>query len=263
MSQGYVTLDSIIRTACEERDDLNLKKYRKFEMWALESLQELNMDVCPEIKTAQATVDPYTCSIPFPKDMAKWIKLGEQKGDRIRVFSVNNRIILTNDTDDCGLPIKNPEYRPNYSPLGLLLGDGGDGNGFWFYNYGFYGDTSGAIYGFGAGVQGDGEFREDRNNRRFVFASRFANKLIHIEYVTNGIDPTKGSLVPVIIEKAIKYYILYRDAMNDPTRGLGERQMAKDEYYNQERLAFRRSGGLTPDKVIEIYREGLMQTPKN
>lgn len=265
MSQGYVTLDSIIRSACEERDDLNLKKYRKFEMWALESLQELSMDACQEIKTLKQTIDPYTCAVPFPKDMAKWIKLGEKKGDRLRVFSVNNRLLMVNDTDDCGQPIRNAKYKPNYSPLGFALGgdEDGDNGGFWFYNYGYYGDTSGAIYGFGGGAQEDGQFRVDRENRRFVFASHFANKDIYIEYVTNGIDPTAGSLVPMVIQKAVKYYILWRDANSDPSRGLGERETAKMEYYNEERWAARRVSPMTADKVIEIWRGRIMQTPNN
>jgi len=265
-TQGYVTLDSIIRSACEERDDLSLKKYRKYEMWALESLQEMRIDVAQEIKTTSYTIDQYTLSVPFPKDMAKWTKIGHKEGDRIKVFTVNNRLILTNDTDDCGLPVKNAKYVPNYSILGFDQNSGideADSNGFWLNNWGTYADTSGAIYGFGAGVQGDGQFRIDSANRRFVFDSRYANKLIYIEYVTNGINPSGGSLVDEVIERAIKYYILWRDCENDPNRGLGEKQRAEDQYRNQERLAYRRTSDLTWDKIIQIFRSGVMQTPKN
>ncbi len=164
---------------------------------------------------------------------------------------------MVNDKDDCGQPIRNAEYKPNYGLVGCF-----DDGGYLFYNYGYYSDISMASYGFGGGYLNDGHFKEDRSNRRWVFASQYANKEIYIEYVSNGIDPTAAAMVDDIISKAIKYYILWRNKNADKTASGYDKQTAKMEYLDEERKAFRRVCPITPDKLITLWRDTLKQTPK-
>ena len=260
MEQGVVTLDSVIRSACEEVGDDTLHKYRRFEMWALECLSELKVDLCPSILTVKVTIDNYTCSVPFPMDMATWMSIGRKEGNRIVPMIVNNRIIMVNDVDDCGMPIKNAEYKPDYGVTGGVLGQG-DLN-YWWLNPSLATDTSGAIYGFGADTRNDGHFREDKENRRFLFDSRFAGKEVYIEYVTNGINPSGESFIEMVVAKAVKYYILWRSKVNDKTATSYDKQTAEREYYNEERKAFRRITPITPDKIISMWRATIKQTVK-
>lgn len=255
MSQGYTTLDQIVREACMELDDNGLHNYNKFMLWAMEGLQEMRVDDFQEIKSILVTTSTIA-TVPFPVDMAKWTKIGEVSGDRVKVFTINNSIML-NHKMDCGIEQNNPKYQAK-THLNIDQISGDIDNGYWFYGYG----TSGAIYGYGNGVQGDGQFRIDKSRREFQFSSQYASKPIVLEYVSTGLNPTGQSYVEESIRKAVKEYIFWMNTERSRTAGMGDKQRAKDLYDMAARVASRRNT-ISLDTIEAIVRKSYMQTPRS
>lgn len=254
MNQGYTTLDQIVREACMEIDDHGLHNYSKFMLWAMEGLQEMRIDDFQEIKSILVTTSTIA-TVPFPVDMVKWTKIGEVSGDRVKVFTINNSIMLNHKTD-CGIEQNNPKYQPKTRidlnrEIEIL-------DGYFFYGYG----TSGAIYGYGNGVQGDGQFRVDKSRREFQFSSQYASKPIVLEYVSSGLNPSGQSYIEESIRKAVKEYIFWWRTERDRTASGGEKQRAKDLYDMAARTAVRRNS-LSLDTISAIVRKSYSQTPKS
>lgn len=254
MNQGYTTLDQIVREACMESDDHGMHNYSKFMLWAMEGLQEMRIDDFQEIKSILVTTSTIA-TIPFPVDMVKWTKIGEVSGDRVKVFTINNSIMLNHQTD-CGVEQNNAKYKAaTYLDINRENNEALDG--YYFYGYG----TSGAIYGYGNGTQGDGQFREDKSRREFQFSSQYASKPIVLEYVSTGLNPSGQSYIEESIRKAVKEYIFWWKTERDRSASGGEKDRAKYLYDQAARVAQRR-GTIDLDTIQAILRKGYMQTPR-
>lgn len=254
MNQGYTTLDQIVREACIESDDAGLHNYEKFMLWAMEGLQEMRIDDFQEIKSILVTTTPIA-TVPFPVDMVKWTKIGEVSGDRVKVFTINNSLML-NHKVDCGVEQNNEKYRAktyyDIAKENVELLDG-----YFFYGY----NSSGAIYGYGNGVQGDGQFRENKERREFQFSSQYASKDIVLEYVSTGLNPSGQSYIEESIRKAVKEYIFWWKTERDRTASGGEKDRAKYLYDQAARTAQRRNM-ISIDTIQAILRKGYSQTPR-
>lgn len=254
MSQGYTTLDQVVREACMETDDHGMHNYNKFMLWAMEGLQEMRIDDFQEIKSILVTTTTIA-TVPFPVDMVKWTKIGEVSGDRIKVFTINNSIMLNHKTD-CGVEQNNAQYKSaTYIDLSRQAEE--SVKGYLFYGYG----TSGAIYGYGNGTQGDGQFRVDKSRREFQFSSQYASKDIVLEYVSSGLNPSGQSYIEESIRKAVKEYIFWWKTERDRSASGGEKDRAKYLYDMAARTAQRRNS-INLDTIIAIIRKSYMQTPR-
>ena len=254
MNQGYTTLDQIVREACLESDDHGMHNYEKFMLWAMEGLQEMRIDDFQEIKSILVTTSTIA-TIPFPVDMVKWTKIGEVSGDRVKVFTINNSIMLNHQTD-CGIEQNNEKYKAA-TYLDIARENNESIDGYYFYGFG----SSGAIYGYGNGTQGDGQFRVDKSRREFQFSSQYASKDIVLEYVSTGLNPSGQSYIEESIRKAVKEYIFWWKTERDRAAGGGEKDRAKYLYDQAARVAQRRNL-IDLDTIQAILRKAYMPTPR-
>lgn len=250
MDQGYTTLDQVVREACMESDDHGLHNYNKFMLWAMEGLQEMRIDDFQEIKSILVTTTTIA-TLPFPVDMVKWTKIGEVSGDRVKVFTINNKIMLNHKTD-CGVEQNNGKYKAK-TPNNLLPYAE---DGHYFNGYGLS-----TIYGYGNGVQGDGQFREDKSRREFQFSSQYASKDIVLEYVSTGLNPSGQTYVEETIRKAVKEYIFWWKTERDRAASGGEKDRAKYLYDMAARVANRRNS-LSLDTIQAVLRKSYTQTAR-
>lgn len=255
MNQGYTTLDQVVREACMEMDDPGMHNYAKLMLWACEGLQEMRIDDFQEIKSI-LTTSTTIATVPFPVDMVKWTKIGEMSGDRVKVFTINNSIALNHKTV-CGEEQNNPKYesKPN---LDLNLSNSESLDGYYFYGY----NSGQAIYGYGNGTQGDGQFKVNKDRREFQFSSQYASTPIVLEYVSSGLNPTGQSYVEESIRKAVKEYIFWMYTERSKTAGLGDKQRAEYLFNSAARVANRRNF-LSIDTIEAIIRKSYMQTPRS
>jgi len=259
MPQGVTTLDSIIREACFEVDDNGLHLYQKFLMWGMEAVKTLNMDTVSNIKTVVLTTTS-AATLPFPDDYLNWIKVGFKKGDRVQVMTVNEKLTTHHTQDTSGNDVNNTQYTANYTSGDSF--EGGEYYGYWFWNVYYDGGNSGNIFGYGNGVQGDGEFKIDRENRRFQFDSGFINTQILLEYTHTGLNPSGDTMVDELMSLCVKLYILWKHSSRSKRYGLAERQMAKDEYYNERRFVGRRTSNMSTEDIVASIRNNYFLAPK-
>jgi len=258
MNQGYTTLDQIVREACLESDDHGMHNYEKFMLWATEGLQEMRIDTFQEIKSIR-TETTTIATLPFPVDMVKWTKIGYLSGDRLKVFTVNNRLIKSHKKE-CGEDVLNDKYHPSYDNGVYDNSRSIAEDGVWFYGYG-YGNSSGAIYGYGNGVQGDGQVSVNKEMREFQFSSDYASKDVVLEYVSSGLNPSGQSYVEESIRKAVKEYIFWMRTERDRSASGSEKDRAKYLYDMAFRTASRRNS-MDIDTIMAIVRKSYSQAPK-
>jgi hypothetical protein len=253
-TQGYCTIDQIVREECLAMDDYNLSHYLKFMMFALEGLKDWRLDKKNEPKVI-VDVTSSLATLPFPADYVQWSRIGTVEGDRIKSFIVNNHLALAQSLDDCGQPVNNSPYQPNFSSstAGGLIGA---------YSYALMYNDTGSIYGFGnGGYLNDGQFRIDSANRRFQFSSEWTNKTVYLEYVGTGFNPTGQTVVDENARKCIKLYIRWQAAETSKTASLGEKVRSEQQYWNENYTASKRSV-VNLDKILGIAREAYKTTPK-
>lgn len=252
---AFTTIAKIADEACLDINDLNRSKYQRFENWALECIQEfeLNMQTTPITKsftlTPLATLD--WCKIDGYVD---WCKIGTMVGDRLKVFVLNNRILKYHHTDICG----NEQPNSGYPDI-----DNRDKDGYYFFNANINNRFYDTYYGFGnGGEHNQGQFDLDVANKRFQFSSEWANREIILEYITTGISINSETIVSEKYRKMVKSYIKYQYALHN-SNFTGNDKITFERIYETEKMvAMRRRIDFGVDEVLAMSRASYMGVPK-
>ena len=256
MTQGYSTLDSLIREECLQMEDYNLSNYLRYLSFAKEAIRDYTLNHKEEVSVV-VDVTSSIATLSFPDDMVQWSRIGTVVGDRIKELIINNKLALVHNLDGNGQPINNTAYTPNFGLPNSSSSDTGDG--YTIYNVLYEGDT---VYGFGnGGYLNDGQFRVDKDNRRFQFSSDWTNKTIYLEYVSTGLSPTSSTMVDENQRKAIKLYIRWQMLETSRTASIGEKERARQLYNYENYMATKRSV-VNLDKILGISRQSYKTTPK-
>jgi hypothetical protein len=259
-TQGFTTIDSIVRDECLAQDDLGLHNYMKYLSFAKEGLRDFSLDKKNQVKVIVGQTSNLA-TLPFPSDYVNWSKIGTVEGDRVKTLIVNHKLALAHGNDECGEPVNNSPYTPNYaSPVAGGIGTVFN-NAYLFFNMTY--DTSTSIYGFGnGGYLNDGQFRVDSANRRFQFSSDWTGKNIYLEYVGTGLNPTGQTVVDENTRKCIKLYIRWQALETNKTASMAEKMRAEQQYWNENYVASKRILNINLDKILGIAREGYKTTNK-
>lgn len=261
-TQGYCTIDQLVRDECLAQNDLNLSHYLRFLSFALEGLRDWSLDKGSDLKVVLLQTSKIA-TLPFPADYVKWSRIGTVEGDRIKGFVINNKLALSHQLDDCGQPINNSPYKPKFTLPGVSVGISGFpsifGSPFYFLNL----DTSGAINGFGnGGYLNDGQFRVDEANRRFQFSSHYTDKPVYLEYAGTGLNPTGQTVVSENARKAIKLYIRWQAAETNKNESMNAKMRAEEQYWKENLTATKRIT-VDLDKILAVSRQAYKTTPKS
>jgi hypothetical protein len=250
MTQGFETLNNIVREECLIQDDLNLSNYLKYLTFAKEALRDWRLDKKNEVTVVVGTTSSIA-TLAFPDDYLQWSRIGTIEGDRVKSFIVNNNLALYHTEED-GEEVNNSSYVPNFGvPVsGVAL----------CYNLLY--NSSGSIYGFGNGGElNAGQFRVDTANRRFQFSSDWTETEVYLEYVGTGLNPDGATVVDGNTSKTIKRYIRWQAIETSKTASLGEKMRAEQQYWSENITASKRAV-VSLDKILGIAREAYKTTNK-
>lgn len=251
MTQGYETLDGIIREECLIQEDYGMHNYLRYLTFAKEALRDLKLDNKSEVTVLVATTTNIA-TLAFPDDYLQWSRIGTLEGDRVKSFIVNNNLALYHATVN-GSEVNNSPYQPRYDssiPSGNC----------YFYDVLY--DTSGSIYGFGnGGYLNAGQFREDKENRRFQFSSNYTETEVYLEYVGTGLHPTAATVVDGNTSKTIKLYIRWQALETSRTASIAEKERAR-QFYWEENLTAKKRSVVNLDKILGIARDAYKTTNK-
>jgi len=217
---GYVGDGKIIQTA-KKSDVL---------FFAKRSLQEFSYDTLKSIKSQELTI-PESLSLVMPQDYVNYVSLCyiDSMGVKRPLYPNNN--LTTNPytkllQDDTGLPTQdsfgenlegtsitverwqeanqaliNSSWYQNWVDNGYMFEDYGVGSGPWNW---------GALYGINPQyANSNGWFGINEREGKFTFSSNLVNRLIVVEYISDGLAYDLDTRVPKMAEEAMYMSISY------------------------------------------------------
>ena len=216
---GYVGDGKIIQK-CKKSDVL---------FFAKRSLQEFSYDTLKSVHSQELTV-PASLSIVLPQDYVNHVRVSriDELGIKRIIYPVNNLTInpYNNPVQDAtGVPTQDnfganiegtsvTEERFKKANLDLLnfnLLDNFQDFAYWWNLYGFDGNfNTGRLYGSDPQIsQINGWFSINHREGKMSFSNDLADKLIVLEYISDGLATDLDTKVPKLAEDALYASILY------------------------------------------------------
>jgi len=222
---AYITLEDVINNFLVgyvgEGKLIPSAKRTDIMFHAKRGLQEFSYDTLKSIKSQELTIPP-SLSVIIPQDYVNYVRLSW-----IDNSGVKHIIYPTTLTSN---PYTVPAQDANGIPTQDDLGDNlegtsltnerwealqqinvtGDQNWFNVYNWSWEKMAYGRRYGMLPEIsQKNGWFTIDEREGKFSFSSDLANKLIILEYVSDGLALDADSRIPKMAEEAIYMHIAY------------------------------------------------------
>ena len=243
---------------------------------ALRGIRELGFDVSKKIKSLKLKVDSTNNTVELPDDYVDWSKIGSVGTDGIiyvlgenkninysQSYAAANGTAVDNaasavDSDGDGLNdrIDSKSATSGSSSNSDSLSQGF--NSFIFRNY-VYGAAN-ALYGIGGGHR-NGQFRVNLDQNRIEIDTASNVSEVVIEYVADEAR-SKNPSVNVYAEEALMAYMYYKIIERKASVPMGEKQRARQEYYNERRKANSRIKSFTKEDALRTIRKNYKQAPK-
>ena len=278
-SYAYVKLGDIIDNFMVGYvgDGKVIQKCKKSDVvfFAKRSLQEFSYDTLKSIKSQELTI-PESLSLIMPQDYVNYVSFDwiDDMGVKHPIYPANN---LTTDPyekllqDDDGVPTQD-NFGENLEGTSLTVERWGEANdkllnGQWYRDYDYYGFANpdlyslngpwnwGRLYGLDPTLsQVNGWFGINERDGMFTFSSNLRDKLIVIEYVSDGLAYDLDSKVPKLAEDALYKSILYNIVSTRAGQQEHIVQRYKKDRYAALRNAKIRLSNIKLDEFIQVMR---------
>jgi hypothetical protein len=244
MAQDTVSLEQIVTDfvfSIDSDDYVNNVSDTMVRNLALRGIRDLGFDIMKRIKAANLNVSA-TNTVTLPADYVDLLKIGIVGEDGlVYVFGENkNKNLLANNAGDL------PDYLLGYSD-------------FIYRNF-VNSTTDGRLYGYGGGHY-SGEYRINLGENRIELTLGTGTDTVYIEYIADealAADPS----VHVYAEQAIRAYIYYHLVERKSNVPAVEKGRARQEYYNERRLANARLKSFSKEEALKTIRKNFVQSPK-
>ena len=246
MAQSYVTVDQVVKDfiiTMEFDDYANTASDVVIRNLAKRGVREMGFDLLKRLKATELDIDLSTNTVELPCDYVDLVKVGIVGSDGlVYVFGENkNKNIL-------------PEQQPYQVPDYLLGFDD-----FIYRNY-VYATTDGRLYGYGGGKY-SGEYRINLEQNRIELTTGTSVNTVYLEYIADEALSDNPS-IHVYAEQALRSYIYYHLIERKSNVALGEKARARQEYYNDRRLANSRLKSFSKEEALKTIRKNFKQSPK-
>ena len=238
---------------------------------ARRGLQEFSYDTLKSVKSSELTV-PSTLSLTIPQDYVNYVKLSwvDELGVLHPIYPTNNlnqSPYYTFSQDDTGNPIQDSndantevtsQINPTWNKTNPRYISGGFNNDLNNANVLDRNYTDGALgqrYGLEPQTsQKNGWFKIDERKGTFSFTSNLANKLILLQYISDGNAYDLDARIPKLAEEALYAHIIH--SILSVSSGVQEYVVRR---FKQERSAKLRNAkirlsNLKLDQIIQVMR---------
>ena len=244
MAQDTVSLEQIVTDfvfSIDSDDYVNNVSDTMVRNLALRGIRDLGFDIMKRIKAADLNVSA-TNTVTLPADYVDLLKIGIVGEDGlVYVFGENkNKNLLANNAGDL------PDYLLGYSD-------------FIYRNF-VNSTTDGRLYGYGGGHY-SGEYRINLEENRIELTLGTGTDTVYIEYIADEALAANPS-VHVYAEQAIRAYIYYHLVERKSNVPAVEKARARQEYYNERRLANARLKSFSKEEALKTIRKNFVQSPK-
>ncbi len=201
MTKGYETLDTVIRELIFSKKMNTLHRYPYYYLWAVKGLREFKIEkIIKDYKIVELTMDARKI-VEYPEDMIDWNAIGVKIGDRYESFINDESLALIHDKG---------QNKPNEPYVDQKFNQASE-----LYPYYSYYTTAGTEIDLqyrGRGHSWTGYMRMNEKKREIQFVETVDRGKIYLEYVTDAVDFTTETLIPVIATKMMEDWILYRES---------------------------------------------------
>ncbi len=262
---AYVGAGKIIQS-CKKSDVV---------FFAKRSLQEFSYDTLKSIKSSELTI-PESLSVIIPQDYVNYVSFCyiDDLGVKHPIYPANN---LTTDPyytllqDDDGVPTQD-NFGANLEGTSQTVERWGNANdkllnGQWYRDYDYYGFANpdlyslngpwnwGRLYGLDTKLaQMNGWFGINERDGKFTFSSNLRDKLIVLEYISDGLAYDLDSKIPKLAEEAMYKSILYNIVSTRANQPEGVVQRYKKDRYAALRNAKIRLSNIKLNEFIQVMR---------
>jgi hypothetical protein len=205
-TQGYTTIDNVIRELIQNEGRTTLHRYLKYLSYIVKAYRHFQINLSKEIKTDMLRLDNKRAA-RYPDDLIRFTKIGLVFKDRVQVF-------IPDDTIALHFEKKGAVYQPNQAwvtPEELSYG---------FENYLTDTGQRSTVYVTAKGYNSIGYYKMNDACREIQFSADVDKCSVYVEYIANANAPCNKTYVPVVaidmMQEAIKYYDLkYKYGEND------------------------------------------------
>jgi len=244
MAQNTISLEQIVTDfvfSMDSDDFANNASDTVVRNLALRGIREMGFDILKRIKAANLAVSA-TNTVTLPADYVDLVTIGVVGEDGlVYVFGENkNKNLLANNSGNL------PDYLLGYSD-------------FIYRNF-VNSTTDGRLYGYGGGHY-SGEYRINIEEDRIELTLGTGVAEIYIEYIADEARATNPS-VHAYAEQAVRSYIYYKLIDRKSNVPAVEKARARQEYYNERRLANARLKSFSKEEALKTIRKNFKQSPK-
>lgn len=258
-----MSLDQVVREMLIEVGESNENKYAKYLQHGISGLREMNMDFAGFPTTVQLPVQT-TDTVNLPSDYINWVRVGAVDAfGNICALGLNPNISLHQKYNSCGVPISSVTNSVNASYT-VVEGDSlpAAANGWEQYSDSWRnGEMLGRMFGVGGGNSPNGCFTVDKTNNTLVLQDVTVQNVM-LEYLSDLTLVDGHYLVHPFIVEALKCYIFWKAHSRNLRVGLGDKEQARREYFNEYRRATLRFGSASVDEWLRTLRKGVKMAPK-
>ena len=242
--------------------------------FAKRSLQEFSYDTLKSIHSQELTI-PASLNIVLPQDYVNYVSVCyiDELGVKRPIYPANNLTTSPYENpvqDAAGVPIQDnfgsniegtsiTEERwksANDTFLNQTIFNNLDDYAYWANYYGFYTDI---FYGQQYGLvpqyaQRNGWFNPNYREGKMSFSSNLVNKLIVLEYISDGLAHDKDTKVPKLAEDALYASILYNIVATRSGQQEYVVQRLKRDRSSKLRNAKIRLSNIKLDEIVQVMR---------
>jgi len=269
MARDTVSVDQIVNDfllTADGDDYVNNANGVVIRNYALRGIREMGFDIMKRVKSLKLSVNTTNNTVELPDDFVDYVKMGVVGGDGlVYVFAENKNqnMSMKYVLDAAGNPIDSDNDgvydRVDAKDGAATRPSLTDFESYTFRNF-LYEGNIGRAYGIGGGKY-SGEFRINYEQNRIELYSTAGYDEIVIEYIADEARSVNPS-IHVYAENALRSYIYYRLVERKANVPMVEKSRARQEYYNERRLANARLKSFTKDEALKTIRKNFKQSPK-
>ena len=273
-SYSYISLKDIVNNfiVAYVGMDKNIPRCRRSDIifHAKRGLQEFSYDTLKSIKSPELSI-PSSLGVPIPQDYVNYVRCSWIDGSGVQhiIYPVNNLTTSPFDLpiqDGSGVPIQDSfskniqadqsltEQSWNSNSDANITGDI-DQNNTNVFSRDWWKLTYGQRYGLEPQVsQTNGWFQINEREGKFTFSSDLANKLIVLEYISDGLSYDIDSKVPKMAEDALYAYInhsILSTKANVPEYIVQRYQREKSAKLRNAKI---RLSNIKLDEIVQVMR---------
>tara|TARA_R100001460_G_scaffold107625_1_gene156649 strand:- start:1997 stop:2875 length:879 start_codon:yes stop_codon:yes gene_type:complete len=279
---NYVSLREVIvdyMLTMDEDDYASSATEYAIRNMALRGIREFGFDVQPRVRSLKRDLEANN-TIVLPDDFVDVIKIGTvDENGIVRAFAENKNLNISQAYDGNAFSDSSSEGLDDSGSNGnrRVVGDNKINNRkddltatnseannedidwYIFENY-LYQGSLGRMYGLGGGKL-RGTYRINYDQNRIEIDSEAGVTEVVIEYISDAARST-DPVIHVYAEEALRAFIYYKIVERKSSVPAGEKQRARQEYYNERRKARARLSNFSKTEALNVIRRNFKLVPK-